>query len=84
VVAADVQDGQVRLGLAVSTPRRAQLYLAWNGRDFYQESIGLTPDIPFLAKVPLPAGAALAGELGVRVADSQGETLLQHAKQSGL
>jgi hypothetical protein len=83
VLAADVRDGQVRLGLTVSTPRRAQLHLAWNGRDFYQESIGLTPDVPFLAEVRLPAGAALPGELGVRVADSQGETLLQHTKQSG-
>ncbi len=83
VLKTDVQGGQVRLGIAVSTARRAQLYLAWNGCDFYQESIGLTPDVPFLAKVPLPDGAARPGELSVRVTDSQGATLLQYVKQSG-
>jgi hypothetical protein len=83
VLKADVQGGEVRLGLAVSAARRAELYLAWNGSDFYQESIGLMPDVPFLVKVPLPDGAALPGELGVRVTDSQGEILLQYMKQVG-
>ncbi len=83
VVKADVQDGQVRLGIAASTVRRAQLYLTWNGQDFYQGSMDLAPDVPFLAKVPLPDGAPLPGDLGVHVMDSQGETLLQYAKQSG-
>lgn len=80
VVKANVQGGEVHLGLAVGSPRRLQFHLKWNGQAFYQEWAYLAPDTPLVTRVPLPRGAALPGELTVQVRDSSQSTLLEYTK----
>jgi len=77
VVKASVQDGQVRLGIAVSRAQYVQFHLKWNGQLFHRASADLAPEAPLLTHVPLPSGAGLPGELTVQVKDEDGTTLLE-------
>jgi hypothetical protein len=80
VAKANVRDGQVRLGIAVSRAQWIQFHLKWNGQPFHQGAASLAPDTPLLTDVPFPSGAGLPGELTVQVKDHNEATLLEYTK----
>jgi hypothetical protein len=80
VVTANLQDGQVRLGIAVSQGRQVEFHLRWNGQPFHQGSADPTPEAPLIIVAPLPNGTSLPGELTVQVKDGNNTTLLEYSK----
>ncbi len=80
VVTASAQDGQVRLGIAVSRRQQVEFQLKWNGQPFYQGSADPTPDAPLMMVAALPSGASPPGELTVHVKDGNNTTLLEYSK----
>lgn len=77
---ASVQDGQARIGVAVSKAQRIEVRLLWNGQAFHQASAQAAPEAPFLINTPLPSGATAPGRLTVQVQDSSAHSLLEFVK----
>ena len=80
VVTANAQDGQVRLGIAVSRRQQVKFHLRWNGQPFYQGSAAPTPETPLMVVALLPSGASPPGELTVLVKDGKNMTLLEYSQ----
>ena len=78
VARAEVQDSQVRLGLAASRDQRALLDIQWNGQTLHQETVQLDPEKPVALLVSLPPGANPPGRLTVHLTDLSGKTLLEY------
>jgi len=80
VARADVRDGRVRLGVAVSCVRSLEVCLQWNDQTFHEQWGSASPASPLLIDVPLPSGADPPGQLGVHVRSENGVVLLEYRK----
>jgi len=76
-----VQDGQMRVGVAVSKAQRIEARLLWNGQSFHQAGAQAAPQTPFLVRAPLPDGAKPPGKLTVEVRDQNGRSLIEYVKE---
>jgi hypothetical protein len=77
---ASIEEGQIRLGIAVSKQQQANIRLTWNGQPLYQTERAAAPEAPLRIVAALPAGAPPTGKLGVHVSDHAGQTLLEFEK----
>jgi hypothetical protein len=80
VVRADVRNGQVYAGVAVSRPRRVHFELSWSSKAFHRGSADVSPEAALEVIAPLPDGMALPGELTVQIKDDGGAALLEYTK----
>ncbi len=78
VAKADLQGGQVRVGIAASSAQRGFLQMQWNGQTFHQGAVQLDPQKPVMLLLPLPSGASIAGQLTLSLTDAGGKTLLEY------
>lgn len=78
VVRTDLEDGQVRVGIAASSAQRGVLQMQWNGQAFHDELVQLDPQEPVMLLLPLPPGANSPGQLTLRLVDAAGNTLLEY------
>jgi len=76
-----VQDGQARIGIAVSEAMSGRVAIQWNGQAWHEDLVQLDPATPFVLQLPLPAGATLPGQLSLQVQDSAGATWLAYSRE---